>query len=847
MQAYRFYYSKTFMVFLIIIFVFSFKVKGQTLSKVYSKFNINRISSFIYNDGIADIQPNGNSGFEFPKGSKLYANYCGGLIWGGKINGKITAGGSSYRSGLKPGKILPSGKADDPESANARVFRVRRDYKTADLNMEAEDENKKASAVYEQYEKDWKQWPAADGAPFEDVNKDGIYQPGIDIPGVTGANQTLWFVANDLDSNATKFFTGSLPIGIEMQVTIWGYKYDGTYRGDAIFKRCVVINKSKSEIKEMRFGIWADPDVGDAGNDLSGCDTTLNLAYTFSSKADDYSYGNNSPAFGFTLLQGPVINGQPNDKAIFKNRIITGKKNLQMSALGWVFKNVIEWSDPPFGTDKTAEQLYNFLLGKSRSGLEWQIPARLGGGTTKFPFSGDYVRKTGYYDGVEYFPMDRRMMLCMGPFNMAAGDTQEVVFMESAAGAVRSKSNLDAILQLKEDAASAINNYSHEYKYYLNPAELEVDVVNLDRKVILDWGENIDRIQQIEKDYYEYTFQGYNVYQFADSSYDKSTAKLLMSCDKYDNIDKITPVKYDKLFERFETNSIFYTSNSGVRRFFIMSVDSFTSKSLVNWMPLYLGVTYFSTRKEGDKTYYLESDAFHCKALPNSSTNSGNQNSLAGSFIRANQVSGSTDEYYFGAQVINPLHLGNYEYHITFSKSGTGFNFSLKNLTTDKVVFKDNPLPYNEELPHFEGLRFYFSKPGYTKPSLLKETDIFRFSTKAISYSKELEINDIDAINVFPNPFYGLNKMDTQSPDKFVTFTHLPQRATIRIFNLNGQLVRTLEKNSSAKTIIWNLSNNDGWLIPGGMYVAQIELPDFGKTKILKMIVIPSSSIQPYF
>ncbi|MDP3581287.1 MAG: hypothetical protein Q8S39_05085, partial [Ignavibacteria bacterium] len=65
---------------------------AQTNSKIYSKFNINRISAYIFNDGIADIQPNGNSGFEFPKGSKKAANYCGGFIWGGKIDGKINAG-----------------------------------------------------------------------------------------------------------------------------------------------------------------------------------------------------------------------------------------------------------------------------------------------------------------------------------------------------------------------------------------------------------------------------------------------------------------------------------------------------------------------------------------------------------------------------------------------------------------------------------------------------------------------------------------------------------------------------------------------------------------------------------
>jgi hypothetical protein len=386
MRANRFYFYLTVTLILLLI---SYQQKAQSNSKVYSKFNINRISAYIYNDGVADIQPNGNSGFEFPKGSKKAANYCGGFIWGGRIGDKINAGGSAYRSGLKPGKILSNGVAEDPLSTTARVYKVRNDFRYADLNMEAVDEKKTVQTVFDQYDKDWNEWPAQDGAPFDDVNKDGRYQPGIDIPGIPGANQTLWFVANDLDSNQTKYFSGSLPMGIEIQVTIWGYKFDDSYRGNTLFKRYIIINKGKKEIKEMLFGIWADPDIGGAGDDLVGCDTTLNLCYTFNSDNSDDLYGSNPPAFGYTLLQGPIVEGMPNDKAIFKNRIIYGKKNLRMSALGWIFKNVLEWSDPPFATDKTASQLYNFLMGKSRSGLDWQIPQRLGGGITKFPFPGD--------------------------------------------------------------------------------------------------------------------------------------------------------------------------------------------------------------------------------------------------------------------------------------------------------------------------------------------------------------------------------------------------------------------------------------------------------------------------
>ena len=846
MQEYQFYNSRTLTVFFILFLIFSYQAEAQTSSKVYSKFNINKISAYIFNDGIADIQPNGNSGFEFPKGSKKAANFCGGFIWGGKNDGKINAGGSAYRTGLKPGKILPDGKAEYPESKTTRVFRVRNDFRYADLNMESVDESKTVQAVFNQYEKDWNEWPAKDGAPYDDVNKDGKYQPAIDIPGIPGANQTLWFVANDLDSNQTKYFSGSLPIGIEIQVTIWGYKFDGSYRGNALFKRYIVINKGKKEIKEMHFGIWADPDVGDAGDDLTGCDTTLNMCYTFNSDNSDATYGSNPPAFGYTLLQGPIINGTPNDKAIFKNRIIYGKKYLRMSALGWVFKNVIEWSDPTFATDKTAEQLYNFLMGKSRSGLDWQIPTRLGGGITKFPFSGDYVRKTGYYDGVEYNPADRRMMLCVGPFNMAVGDTQEVVFMESAAGADGISTNLEAIDLLKADVESARNNYSHVYKYYTNPTRLQVKTINLDRQVEISWGDDIEQIEKIEEEKYDFEFQGYNVYQFPDSSFNMDNAELIASFDRHDGNSRFSRFNYNISTQQIETRTTLVTNDSGVKRHISIYNDKFSNYKLLNWKNYFFGVSFFSARPVKEKFYYLESDVIKITAKPNSSTEGIRNTVRTGEWLNLTHTAGTNNNYSFRVRVVDPSEFSDNEYEITFRKINNELKINLKNLTTGQMIYADEAISTWEELPLFDGLALEVSYyGGNSKP--LTENDVYHFSTKASTFDKNLLYEDFSKINVFPNPFYGISNHNPIDGKKLVTFTHLPQRAVIKIFNISGQLVRTIEKDSPGKTVTWNFSNNDGWLVAGGMYVAYIELPEFGKTKILKLIVIPSTSIQPYF
>ena len=55
--------------------------KNNTLNKitgspVYKKFNINRISTWFKNDGESDINPNGNSGFEYHPNAGKIQNNC---------------------------------------------------------------------------------------------------------------------------------------------------------------------------------------------------------------------------------------------------------------------------------------------------------------------------------------------------------------------------------------------------------------------------------------------------------------------------------------------------------------------------------------------------------------------------------------------------------------------------------------------------------------------------------------------------------------------------------------------------------------------------------------------------
>ncbi len=125
--------------------------------------------------------------------------------------------------------------------------------------------------------------------------------------------------------------------------------------------------------------------------------------------------------------------------------------------------------------------------------------------------------------------------------------------------------------------------------------------------------------------------------------------------------------------------------------------------------------------------------------------------------------------------------------------------------------------------------------------------DVFTFTSVAGAVSSAQALADVAKINVFPNPYLGFNKLEPTNYVRFVTFTHLPQKATIRIYNLAGILVRTIVKNDKGQLTTWNLQNEAGFPVASGMYVAYIDLPDVGTTKTLKLGVIQEQEFLHHF
>ncbi len=564
--------------------------------------NINNISTRLYNDLTADVS-GGQSAFEFPKGSNAYAVYQSGFVFGAKVNGQIRTGGSTFGTSMTAGRVDANGVPVPPDAAESRMFRVRPDWETGSMKAEIDDGEGSEADIRAQYQKDLNEWPAQYGAPYEDVDGNGSYDPTVDIPGIPGADQTVYFIANDFDPAQAALLYGAPPFGVEIQVTVWGYKRTGAL-GNMIFKKYKFINKSPDDFEEMYVSVWNDPDVGGAGDDYVGIDTTTSLMYAYNADPDDDDYKDSPPASGFDFFQGPIVDGEPGDTAIFDLKKVPGKKNLGATSFYYFINSDEVYSDPELGdyNEGTLEMwnLLNGLIGPT--GNPFPIPASLGGGTTKFPLSGDPVAQTGYIDGIVFPAGDRRAGMVSGPFTMAAGDTQEVVVAELAAGGKAGTNNLQAVSLLKNYDLAAQDLFDKLFVVPAPPPPPIVEVTELNNKIVLNWGKDVDRVKATETSNVEgYVFQGYNVYQLPSPSAQLEEATRLAT---FDIIDKGIPVKIitDKVIDPATGTEIEvivqYGNDTGIERQFVADFDFINQGGLINGSDYYYAVTAYAYNED---------------------------------------------------------------------------------------------------------------------------------------------------------------------------------------------------------------------------------------------------------
>jgi len=258
---------------------------------------------------------------------------------------------------------------------------------------------------------DYDNWPSEYGAP---ADKDG--NP------LSLGDQTLWTAFNDADTLIHNT-PGTLPLGIDVQQTVWA---SDDADSEVVYLKYKLYNHGTNQIHDFYISFWADPDIGDAMDDLVGCSEEHNLAFCYNYGFDDI-YGRVPPAWGAKLLSGPVV-VSPGDTAEFDGRPMPGYRNLGLSSIC----NYVNGEDP-----SEAEHYYNIARGLTKYG---NVYVDCDGHPTLYPNDGYPPGNLGCIDDNA---SDKRLILNMGPLDFMPGDSQQVMFKlastayDDALGSVR--------------------------------------------------------------------------------------------------------------------------------------------------------------------------------------------------------------------------------------------------------------------------------------------------------------------------------------------------------------------------------------------------------------------------
>ena len=314
-----------------------------------------------------------------------------------------------------------------------------------------------------QFGQSWQDWSdAVDlGADFYDGNNDGIYNP-VDLNGNNQwdpdedkpdliLDETYWCVFNDgLPANQRRW--QAEPQGIEIRQTIFAEASTGA-TGNVVFVRYRIKNTGTlaDTLKDVYFSMQADADVGDATDDLYGCDT-LRQGVFFFNNSTDLVYGDSVPSFMMDLLTGPYsyipgvtfidLNGNniyengidtPIDTAInylgpIGIRIFPGAKNLDINSAVCHYGG-----DPNVREPANIDEVRNYVFGLTATGMTvdpctWPYGEVRGGVPCAevnpfFWFSGDPVTNVGWISTQD---RDVRGNGTSGPFTLIKDEEVEV-------------------------------------------------------------------------------------------------------------------------------------------------------------------------------------------------------------------------------------------------------------------------------------------------------------------------------------------------------------------------------------------------------------------------------------
>ncbi|MHB1050912.1 MAG: hypothetical protein ACYC09_12600, partial [Bacteroidota bacterium] len=400
---------------------------------------------------------------------------------GALCNSEVRVSSTSFHSDMNffPGPIQYLFAQDSISNPKYRTYKIQSNYESLFENE-----------IKDALRRDYEEWPVELGAPIDSAGN----------PQFLGY-QTTWMINNDTVS-ATRSSNGSRPLFVELRTTSWSFAND-----DVVLRNAIGVRQN---ITNRHILAWTDAYVGQRlsyglsspqYSTYAGTDSTIGLVYFYHSEfVTSTYYGKQIPAIGYVLLQGP-LKDESGSRGLQSGSILGGKKNISASSIirHLIYSNPVQ-TPVRFRRPNSYTERYNSLRGLWNDGTPIVDPHT--NHLLNFAVPGDPIKGIGWTDVSENTqPYFRDAQLNVGPFDLAPGESQEVV------GAL--------IVGQGRDRLQSINVLKHHARYvksaypFLFGAGLPSPTVNassLGGKVFLTWDNNAEKeLPPLST----YKFQGY--------------------------------------------------------------------------------------------------------------------------------------------------------------------------------------------------------------------------------------------------------------------------------------------------------------------------------------------------
>ena len=789
--------------------------KPQAISDIW--LDANRLRGVFRNNGIwyFDVIRN-TQGTEWPAGSGKSPIFAAGQWIAAKVNGEIKVAAIQHSATeFQPGEIDSPGVALNPKDPVYRWYELRSDGMG-----------------------DWTNWPLAQGAPVDENGN----------PLLIG-DQTIFSVWNDLTSHAE---FGSNPLGVEVRQLAFAFDDNGVL-GDMHFIKWQIVNKSDSDWDSTYFAIWMDPDLGSASDDLFGCDSTLDLGFVYNQNNTDYDYGNLPPAMGTSFLQGPLIHEIGSVVKLPSGKVLQDTKMLKMTNFLVHYKG-----SSIDGSPRNWEDIWNYIRNRWRNGQpttlgdDGKYPPSIYNPITKYMFTGDPETGSGW---LQEWSNDNRFVLSSGPFNLpkwiddnnnGLPDFGEQGVQEIIAVVIMAQgtNHLNSVTELKRIEELAQLAYDKNFNYKQPPRQPFVQSSELANQIILTWDErseyNDDGTLYDSEDIFisrvigdtiyvnnlpviiddsTYNFYGYKVYQYSDVS--GTDPVLVASWDIGENKDAQPYTK-----QRY----IILTKNKNL-------VVGELGKKLINGKTYYFGVVAEGFLEFGNPKIFASKPAI-VSVVPRITPGITYSSQFGDSLEVTHTVTNTNGPLSDGnaiVWIIDPSKTTGLIYTINFNADSI---WNLINSIGDTIAKNQINQTGNDAYNIYDGLMVKVL--AGTIPNTINDIFTFTSPTAPLTSTSNLK-NDLEKIKVVPNPYYGLHSGELSQIDRWVQFTFLPPKCTIRIFTMSGHLVRKLDKDDATTPFLrWDLLNEYDVPVASGIFIYHVEAPGIGE-RTGKMVIFMST------